>query len=112
MKVPFKIGIVHIERNIDFVFGFDALEIATEEVLNCELKDVAKQDTSKLNVAILYAAYLSACRKNYKKPKFNESHAAFWMQYMGEDARKELNRQLNELFGKMKGEGSDEKKKT
>lgn len=114
MRVPFKIGIVHIEKDIDFIFGFDALEIATDEILKCELSEVAKQDTYKLNVAILYAAYLSACRKNYKKPKYKEVHAAFWMQYMSEETRKEFNRLLQELFGKMKksDKDPDEKKKT
>lgn len=111
MRVPFKIGIVHIERDIDFIFGFDALEIATDEILKCELSEVAKQDTYKLNVAILYASYLSACRKNYKKPKYNEAHAAFWMQFMSEETRKEFNRLLQELFGKMKGSSGEEKKK-
>ena len=109
MIVPFKIGSVHIERDIKFIFGLDALEIATNEILKCELSEVAKQDTYKVNVAILFAAYLSACRKNYKKPKYNEGHAAFWMQYMCEDTKKEFNRQLLELFGKLKGE--EEKKK-
>lgn len=110
MKVPFKIGVIHIERDVNFIFGLDSLEIATNEILKCELGDVSKQEPYRLNVAILYAAYLSACRKAYKKPKYNEAHAAFWIQYMSEDSKKEFGRQLTELFGKAKGSGGEKKK--
>lgn len=109
LKMPFKYGIIHIEKELDFVFKIGTLEDATEEILKCDLFEADSQNPYDVNVAILYSAYLIGCQKKYKKPKYKLEHATFWMEHMSRESQTLFLKAVQELLGKMSGKG--EKKK-
>ena len=109
--MPFKFGPAIIEKEVKFLFNLSALETATNEILECDIWQVSEIEPARLNVAILYAGYLTACRKDYRKPKYKEVHAAYWISHMSQESTTEFVRSINELMGKMKSKGGEEKKK-
>lgn len=109
IKVPFKRGAFYREKEVEFLFNIGSLECASEEILKCDLWEIEKKEPIDVNIAILYGAYLTACRKNHVREKFNIHHAAFWVEHMSSESQKEFLKAVQDVMGKMKGNG--EKKK-
>ena len=110
IKVPFKTWKVIIEKEVDFVFNIGTLEIATEDILGCDLFEVGEKNPYDVHVAILYAAYLRACEKQFKKPKYNMVHSIFWKNHMSEDSQAMFLKAVQDLLGKMSGKKEEKKK--
>jgi hypothetical protein len=111
MRVPFKRGFIFREKDLRFSFNIAALEYATEEVLKCDLWEIKDKSPYDINVAILYGAYIQACREQYRKPKYKLSDAMFWMEHMSKTSRDEFMRSCQKLLGKLRGNKGDEEKK-
>jgi hypothetical protein len=119
LKVPFPIAKAFIvEKWVDFTFKIATLEIATKEILNCDLWNVSEKSPAEVNVAILYAGYITARKDLYDKPfklirskKYTEADAAFWLEHMSEKTKIEFLKAVDELLGEMKGGSGKQKKK-
>jgi len=112
MKLPFIYAKKFIiEKEVDVTFKFATLEIATLEILGCDLYDVTDYPAERVNVALLYAAYITACKDKYKKPKYNESDAAFWIQHMSKESELLFYKSITGLLGKYKKPDKEEEEK-
>jgi len=113
LKVPFShLKILSIEKELDFEFKIATLECATMDVLKCDLWEIGKQNPYDLNIAILYAGYVIACKDKFKRPKHTFEQAIYWFQHMSSDSHKEFLSACTELMGQLqKGNGKEEKKK-
>jgi len=116
LKLPFNFAKRFIiEKEVEVTFKFATLEVATLDVLGCDLWGVTDYPAERVNVAILYAAYITACKDKYKKPKYNEVDAAFWVQHMSKESELAFYKSITELLGKYKKqegkEETEEKKK-
>jgi len=111
IRVPFRIGPLFREKDIDFIFNIGALEYATEVILGCDLWEAEKQDQYDVSIAVLYAAYITACKSRYKKPKYGLGHAAVWVDNMSKVSQETYIKAMKELTGKMTGKKETEKKK-
>jgi hypothetical protein len=109
IKVPFKHWKLLVEKEIEFVFSIATLEEATEGVLKCDLWEVDTQNPYDVNVAILFAGYLVACQKAYKKPKYKLEHAIFWTEHMSKSSQEMFLKAVKDLLGKL-SKGGEKKK--
>jgi hypothetical protein len=111
IRVPFKYGKLIIERDVDFVFKITTLEIATLEILGIDLNQISTKSADEVNVAILYAGYITSCKDRYKKPKYKEIDAAFWSSHMNKESIELFHKYLTELMGSLKSISTSEDKK-
>ena len=112
IKLPFKFGKVIFEKDVELTFKLAALEVATLDILGCDLWGVSEFPIEQVNTAILFAAYVTACKDKYHKPKYSLSDAEFWISHMNKDSQLEFAKAIAELMGSMKKtEGKEEKKK-
>jgi hypothetical protein len=118
LKVPFKLGKFQYERELKFVFKIASLEFATNDVLGCDLWGVAEKNPADVNVAIIYGAYIQACREDSdkhwyqfkQKAIYNTSDAVYWVNHWSKDTEKQFVAACIELTGKL-GKSTEEKKK-
>ena len=115
LKMPFKFGrSLFREREVDFVFKIGTLEDACHDFLQCTFKEIKDRNPNDVYMALLYAGYINACQKKYKKPKYNFNHAIFWVENMNKKSQTNFAKAMEDLFGKAKeefGKGEEEKKK-
>lgn len=119
LKVPFKLGRIYFEKELDFVFKIASLEYATNDVLGCDLWGIEGQDPNAVNVAILYGGYVQACREQsdrmfYQKKQrliYSLDYAKVWISYMSDDTKREFIKSCSELIGSMGKKPEGEKKK-
>jgi hypothetical protein len=110
LKVPFRLGRFIIEKEVDFIFKIATLEIATLEILKIDLNQITTKSADEVNIAVLYAGYITACKDSYKKPKYKESHAAFWAEQWSKKTENDFRRALSEMIGSWQTIGEDKKK--
>jgi len=111
LKVPFKFGKIIFEKELDFSFKLATLELATNDILKCELWEVGDKDTIAVDTAILYAGYIQARREKYKRPIYSLDHARFWITHLSYDSKVIFMTACKELIGNMGKKGVGEKKK-
>jgi len=109
LKVPFKLGFLQVEKELDFVFRIATLEMATEDILKCDLFEVDTQNAYDVNVAVLYAAYLLACEKKRKRKLYTLIHAIYWMEHMSKSSQETFLKAVQDMLGKM-SKGAEKKK--
>lgn len=68
-----------------------------------QMGEMIKTDPDEFMRLLLYHGYLTSCQKRYQKPLYKEKHSYFWYIKMDQEARKEINTQMNVLFGEMQG---------
>ena len=111
IKVPFKRGAFYREKEVEFLFNIGSLECASEEILKCELHELKDQDPFSVSVAVIYGAYLTACRKNYKRPRYSMYNATVWIENMSRESNVTFQKGMSELFSKNNEKDGKEKKK-
>ncbi len=111
LKVPFRYGILIIEKSLDFEFCIATLEWATNRILKCGLENIKEVDPVKLSTAVLYSAYVIACRFKDKpvRPRYTFAHAEIWVRHMNKDTQAEFFESMQGLLGEMR-KGEDKKK--
>lgn len=114
MKLPFKrrFGFGYKEKDVAIVFNIGTLEAACK-MLGIELyqiKDHAKDKEYDFILALLYQGYITACKEQYRKPKYNFHHAVVWKEYMSATSQDELKGMITDLFGIMTNTLTDKKK--
>jgi len=103
LKLPFPILKKYTyEKPIEVTFKIATLEIATKEILKCDLDEVSKFPPEQVDVAVLYAAYITACKDKYCRPIYNEIDAAFWNQKMSKESGKLFHEGVQELIGSLR----------
>jgi hypothetical protein len=112
LKVPFKFGPVIMEKELDFAFKIATLELASLDVLKCDLSDMTDKEPTELTTAIIYSAYVQSCKDRFKKPYYKYSHAVTWVQHMSKETQQELIKAIQDMQGKMRGQGTEDKKKS
>ena len=110
LKVPFKRGPFQIEKELDFLFKIGTIEAACER-LGVEFWQMSEADSYDFTLAILFEGYLTACQRQYKKPKYNFSHAVYWMEYMSRPESVKFADFMKELMGRLRESTGTEKKK-
>ena len=111
IKVPFRIGPLYREKDIEFIFNIGALEYATETILGCDLWEAETQNQYDVSIAVLYGAYITACKHHYKKPRYGLGHAAVWVDNMSKLSQEIYIKAMKELTGKMAGKKEKEVEK-
>lgn len=103
LQLPFKYANKFIlEKPVELTFKIATLEVASLEILKCDLWGVGEKSIEEVNVAILYAAYIQARKDKYKKPKYTEVDAAFWISNMSKKSNELFYQAISELMGTMK----------
>lgn len=110
LKVPFKYSVIHIEKELDFVFRIGTLEDACD-ILGCGLYEIGEKNPFDVNVAILYSAYVIGCEKRGKRKRYKLLDAAFWVEHMSQTTRTQFTEAVAGISGKLRGESQEEKKK-
>jgi len=116
LKMPFRFGKVFFrEKNVDFIFRIGTLEDALDNYLNCSFEEISTRNPQDVLMSLLFAGYITACQKRYRKPKYNFNHAFFWVNNMNKESNELFLKAINDLFGKYKKEekieDTEEKKK-
>lgn len=112
--MPFRTGFIFREKEVPFLFKIMTLEMVCEylgiEFGNMYSSGHSEEDISR---ALIWNAYIAACKELYKKPKYKESHAHTWVGYMSKDSRELYLKEMQSLLGRLdkKEKGSDEVKK-
>jgi hypothetical protein len=106
LKMPFKHGIIFREKEVPFLFKIMTLEM-TCDLLGVDWGDIFSKVDSESDVysSLIYCGYLASCRELYKKPKYSETQAIFWSEYMSAATRKKLLEEIMKLLGYMKDIG-------
>lgn len=114
IKMPFRTGFIFREKEVPFLFKIMTLEMVCDylgiEFGEVNLKGISEEDISR---SFIWNAYLAACKESYKKPRYKESHARTWVEYMSKESREKYLKEMQSLLGKhdKKEKGSDEIKK-
>jgi len=111
IKVPFKFWGVIFEKEVDFLFRIATLESASLDILKCELDELQEQETSKMDIAVLYSAYVLACEKNRKRILYSYDDAKYWAEHMSKTSHDKLIKAMQDLIGKMAKMNEEKKKK-
>jgi hypothetical protein len=120
VKMPFRRGHWITEKNIPFLFKIMTLEMVAD-YLKIPMEDLLKEEHAtkeNMPLAMIWCGYLAACKELYKKPKYKESDAVKWNDFMLKPSREAIMKDISLLLGgftekkdKQKGEEESEKKK-
>jgi len=115
LKMPFRFGGRFFkEKDVDFIFRIGTMEDACDYYLKCRFEEIKDRDPGDVHMALLFAGYIFACQRQYRKPKYNFNHAVFWVTNMNTDSKAKFVKAMEELTGRAKekfGSKDVEKKK-
>jgi hypothetical protein len=91
-------------EDIDVIIGIASLEKTCKE-LGVKLKDVGNfiggKDNYDFITLFLFSCYVQSCQERYKKPKYNESHARYWIENISVTEMKKFTDEVNIFFGEL-----------
>jgi hypothetical protein len=107
LRMPFKYGIIFREKEVPFLFKIMTLEM-TCDLLGVDWGDIFSKVNSESDIysSLIYCGYLAACKETYKKPKYSETQAIFWSEYMSAATRKDLLAEVTKLLGYLREAGN------
>jgi hypothetical protein len=98
MRLAFKNwGFGYTLKEVEIVINLASVELACEELKIdlFQMADYAKKNAFDYMTELLYAGYVIACQKRYKKPKYGKEKAIIWNENMSVEARTEFGNKIN-----------------
>jgi hypothetical protein len=108
LKMPFKKSIIFREKDVPFLFRIVTLEMTCDD-LGIEFGQMFDKQNTEYDVfsALVWNAYLAACQKLYKKPRYTPMQGLIWIEYMSAEARQKLLDEVRTLLGNLKKAGEE-----
>lgn len=112
MKLAFKrLGFGFVEKEVPIRLRIGTLEDVCEDFgIDFWQLDELKASEYDFNVELLYRGYLTACMREYRKPKYTKTNAIIWHEHMSNASKTEWTKIIAELMGKMTTSKPDKKK--
>jgi len=113
LLLPFKNFGFYREKPVEILLNIGTLEDMCESlgIGFQELEGYINKSNEDFTFHLLYYGYLTACQKNYKKPKYTKLEAQYWVSHLSITSRKSLTELLVQLFGKLQKLAKGEVKK-
>lgn len=107
-----KLGLIQF-RDVEIIFNLGTLEAVCDELKIdfWQIPDYMKINDADFSAEMLYQGYITACEKNFRKPKFSRAHAYQWVDNLGAKEKNKYIEMLTVLFGKFNKAYKQEDKK-
>jgi len=112
LQLPFKKFGFYREKPVEIILNIGTLEdmCSSLDIGFQELEGYVNKSNEDFLFYLLYFGYLTACQKNYNKPKYTKAEAQYWVSHLSITSRKSLTELLVQLFGKLQEMSNDKKK--
>ena len=104
MRLAFKrLGFGFTEKDVDVLLNIGTLEAVCKslDIEFWQIADEVKKNNFDFTVELLYQGYITACKDQYKKPKYDKTKAILWNDNMSKSAQKEFMEKMTDLFGEI-----------
>lgn len=110
LSLPFKVGRFIIYRKVNVLYNMSTLIDISKE-LKIDFWEIPEHlESEHFSVLLVYYGYITWCKENYSRPRFNKDHALLWHRNMSLPERKKLAEMMIELFPQVKAMAEPKKK--
>jgi len=105
LRMPFKKGWLFREKEVPFLFKIMTLEMTCDH-LGVEFGQLfsTSKDATDVYRSIIWNGYLAACMTLYRKPKYAQTHAFIWSEYMSSKTKEKFMDEIKKLMGYLEGQ--------
>jgi len=103
MRLTFRRYGLFIEKEVDVLITLGTLEAVCDafDIPLFQIRDEIKKNSIDFTIELLYQGYITACKENYRKPKYGYEKAVIWYEHMSQQAQKEFAGLISNMFGKL-----------